>query len=95
MLFRSGFGGAFRPKPFGVEYRALSNAWVKYPMLHTWVFDSAKWIFEHALNGGEMRPKYLYGGETLAQMHDLINEIYSSNTFPRFPANFKDEVING
>jgi hypothetical protein len=26
-----GLGGAFRPKPYGVEYRSLSNAWLRKP----------------------------------------------------------------
>lgn len=34
--------GSFRPKPYGVEYRVLSNAWVADPDLAGWVFDSAK-----------------------------------------------------
>lgn len=33
-----GKAGAFRPKPYGVEYRVLSNFWLKSPdlMLQTW-----------------------------------------------------------
>ena len=30
--------GAFRPKPYGVEYRALSNAWVKHPDLYDFIY---------------------------------------------------------
>lgn len=30
--------GAFRPKPYGVEYRVLSNAWLKDPKLVDWVY---------------------------------------------------------
>lgn len=33
-----GKAGAFRPKPYGVEYRVLSNAWLKSEMLQRWVF---------------------------------------------------------
>ena len=32
--------GSFRPKSYGVEYRALSNAWVKYPKLYPWLFHT-------------------------------------------------------
>lgn len=35
--------GAFRPKPYGVEYRSVSNAWVADPDLHVWVFNTTKW----------------------------------------------------
>lgn len=45
-----GAPGAFRPKSYGCEYRVLSNAWLKYPKLWPWIFDSAQYIFEHELN---------------------------------------------
>ena len=34
-----GKAGAFRPKPYGVEYRTLSNFWVFDPKLVGWVHD--------------------------------------------------------
>lgn len=37
-----GKAGSFRPKPFGVEYRVLSNAWLKSPKLISHVFNVAK-----------------------------------------------------
>lgn len=33
-----GKAGAFRPKPYGVEYRVLSNAWLKNELLQRWVY---------------------------------------------------------
>src|SRR5690606_25744131 len=35
-----GAAGAFRPKPYGVEYRVLSNAWLKSPKLMRWVYQN-------------------------------------------------------
>lgn len=37
---RSMYGnwGAYRPKPYGVEYRVLSNAWLKDKRLMSWVY---------------------------------------------------------
>lgn len=35
-----GKAGAFRPKSYGVEYRTLSNAWLKSPKLISWVYRS-------------------------------------------------------
>lgn len=35
-----GKAGAFRPKPYGVEYRTLSNAWLKDPRLIRWVYNT-------------------------------------------------------
>jgi hypothetical protein len=36
-----GKAGAFRPKPYGVEYRTLSNAWVNNELLMRWVYRAA------------------------------------------------------
>jgi hypothetical protein len=37
-----GKAGAFRPKSYGVEYRTLSNAWLKDPALVGYVFDQVQ-----------------------------------------------------
>ncbi len=50
-----GHGAAFRPKPFGVEFRSLSNAWVGRPELYPWIFNSVKWVFDHAVAGRETK----------------------------------------
>jgi len=49
--------GAFRPKPYGVEYRSLSNQWLTDTQLVSWVYlaskravellDDDRLIFEH------------------------------------------------
>lgn len=36
-----GKAGAFRPKPYGVEYRTLSNAWLRSEALISYVYDQA------------------------------------------------------
>jgi hypothetical protein len=46
--------GSFRPKPYGVEYRPLSNAWVRYPKLYPWLFKAV----EKAMNDLEQNKKY-------------------------------------
>lgn len=37
-----GAAGAFRKKPYGVEYRTLSNFWVHKPELTSWVWDAVE-----------------------------------------------------
>jgi hypothetical protein len=37
-----GRAGAFRPKSYGLEYRVMSNAWLKSPELMRWVFRAVK-----------------------------------------------------
>ena len=46
-----GKAGALRMKSYGVEYRTLSNAWLKSPDLIKWVFRNAKKGMENILNG--------------------------------------------
>jgi len=41
-----GQAGCFRPKQYGMEYRVLSNFWLKDTKLIEWVFDQAKRAFE-------------------------------------------------
>lgn len=36
-----GRAGAFRPKPYGMEYRPLSNVWLRSQRLQEWVYRSA------------------------------------------------------
>ena len=45
-----GKAGAFRPKPYGVEYRTLSNFWIFSPKLIDWVWRNT----ERALNNLEV-----------------------------------------
>lgn len=37
-----GKAGCFRDKPYGVEYRVLSNFWIFNPTLHKFVYDGVK-----------------------------------------------------
>jgi len=43
--------GAFRPKPYGVEYRALSNAWVRDPDLYEFIYSLAQYSVAVAQRG--------------------------------------------
>ena len=36
-----GKAGAFRPKGYGMEYRVMSNAWLKSSILINWVYEAA------------------------------------------------------
>src|SRR5690606_19162733 len=46
-----GARGAFRPKPYGVEYRTMNNSWLNKPMIWSWLFDTSKAIV-HGLERG-------------------------------------------
>lgn len=53
-----GKAGAFRPKPYGMEYRVLSNAWLSSPILTRWVYMSAYRGVENFFN--EERAEYFF-----------------------------------
>jgi hypothetical protein len=50
---RSMYGakGAFRPKPYGCEYRVLSNKWLEDPKLITWVYKATNMAILCLKNG--------------------------------------------
>lgn len=53
-----GKAGAFRVKPYGVEYRTPSNAWLKDPELMAFVFSNTKLAFEQLMAGEDYHRKY-------------------------------------
>jgi hypothetical protein len=42
-----GKAGAFRPKPYGMEYRVLSNKWLTNTRLQSWVYDTTVLAMEN------------------------------------------------
>lgn len=46
-----GKAGAFRPKPYGVEYRVLSNFWLKHPKYRMFVYNSVIDSFKRLVEG--------------------------------------------
>lgn len=47
-----GKAGAFRFKDYGVEYRTLSNFWLKEPTLVEWVYDQTNHAIDYLNSGG-------------------------------------------
>lgn len=50
-----GKAGCFRPKPYGVEYRTLSNAWLKSPELVGYIFDRVQQCVEYLKSGERIK----------------------------------------
>lgn len=48
-----GAAGAFRPKPYGMEYRVLSNAWIADPLLRKTVFHNTIEAIKSTFNNPE------------------------------------------
>lgn len=54
-----GKAGCFRPKPYGVEYRPLSNVWLRSERLQGWVFNATqKCVLDIITNGIRMEDSY-------------------------------------
>lgn len=47
-----GKAGAFRPKPYGVEYRVLSDFWTRDPNYIGWLYQQVKAVFAQINHGG-------------------------------------------
>lgn len=53
-----GKAGCFRPKPYGVEYRTLSNAWLSSDNLIKWVFRTTEKCLQNFFSGKRLQDKY-------------------------------------
>lgn len=73
--------GAFRYKPYGFEYRVLSNRWVKDYRLQTWVFDATKRAMELYDQGehlyDEVPPEDSYEQEYIESYLDMLVREYN------------------
>lgn len=50
--------GCYRPKTYGVEYRTLSNAWLKSESLIRWVFRNTQKGMQELMNGNALYEKF-------------------------------------
>lgn len=53
-----GKAGTYRPKSYGVEYRTLSNAWLKSETLIKWVFRNVQAGMHELMNGRRLWEQY-------------------------------------
>lgn len=53
-----GKAGCYRPKSYGVEYRTMSNAWLKSEKLMRWVFRNTVAGTKSVMNGSALWEKY-------------------------------------
>lgn len=85
-----GKAGCFRPKDYGVEYRTLSNFWIKSPELMKWVFSQVVWSVRE-LNRLLSVPS---GMEELQQDHNRIQDcINGAQSSPRYARDLAKSLI--
>ena len=61
-----GKAGCYRVKPYGVEYRTLSNAWLLTPERMAWVFDQVQEGMKQLMAGNALLDKF-------GNVSDIIN----------------------
>lgn len=77
-----GKAGAFRPKPYGVEYRVLSNAWLNEPHLPSYVFEQTMLCCQRIKEGRLFQKVY----------KDIAKKYINSNGRTKLPAQIWDEI---
>ncbi len=77
-----GKAGAFRPKPYGCEYRVLSNAWLKSDYLMRWVYTAARKGTLDLFNGIDLVDKY---GDIARHHINTHNSSWSTDTSIEIP----------
>lgn len=96
-----GKAGAHRPKPYGVEYRALGNFWLRSPKLVELIYDLADHAVRLTLQGAGVKIGQLLDTDAVQQ---AINEssIERAETAIRrlakakfFPAGSAEEILSG
>jgi hypothetical protein len=65
-----GRAGCFRPKPYGLEYRTLSNAWCDDDTLIRFVFNQTKKCFTDVQNGVLMTDRFGYAARDFINSND-------------------------
>lgn len=82
-----GAPGAFRPKPYGVEYRVLSNAWLKHKRIQEWIFEATTKAFELLVDGQVFDESWrsIDGNQNKAWMYSQAFERYGIPSVPHIP----------
>lgn len=93
--------GAFRPKPYGFEYRPLSNAWVLEPDLHKFIFNTVqlalanydKGIFYFDVPDYEENIKAIRRGHNLSveEVYDHYWDLAINSMIERLPSRWASQ----
>ena len=83
-----GMKGSYRPKPYGVEYRVPSNAWLAHPQLYQWLFKSVVDVFELTERGYNLTNLSLGPIASLEINWDYAKATNHESKFDRFIRSF-------
>ena len=85
-----GQAGAFRPKPYGMEYRTLSNFWVKDRRYHEWVWDSVDRAIYKLLKQSDTENMTAGYARSAINGNDMRTARTVFNSYAPVPDRFKD-----
>lgn len=81
--------GAFRYKPYGIEWRTPSNAWLNHPEIWEWLFEAIQWtmtkLFANELN---ILDRHIYSLPLVISNGSASRtsiELYMTKNHPGFP----------
>ena len=89
-----GAGAVFRPKFYGAEYRTPSNAWLNYPNLYDWIFNSVQSVYKSLEDGKEDSihfNSWIYP-DTFTNRLGTLNVSAKKMKYPLYPDNWDKEV---
>lgn len=92
-----GAPGAFRPKPYGMEYRVLSNKWLSDPALVRFVYEVSRKVTEVLMLYGRQPFEALFGKSSMNHTYaaytnaDYYN-IYYARFFGELPKGYGTPV---
>jgi hypothetical protein len=79
----SGYGlpGSYRIKPYGVEYRTMSNFWIKDRRLSAWVYESVQQAVQGLINNTELFPNTLSCYEDGGELYSLFASVFTTEGY--------------
>lgn len=91
---RSMYGklGSFRVKPYGMEYRSLSNAWVAYPKLHQFIFSLATTAYYQTAQGVDLLDLLVDAKLSPKDFNKYVKDVMYPPPSP-MPEDFANEVV--
>ena len=84
-----GNGPVFRPKEYGVEYRQLSNGWLKYPKVWSWLYDLISRLFSDLKENQSRLSKFLDEYRYKYTHEEAYSDFARKYSFPQMPLNWR------
>ena len=76
-----GKAGCFRPKPYGVEYRTLSNFWIFDDDLIKWVWTNTQRALKFVKDGHTIHPEHHFIIQRCINTSNHVDRVFLENTY--------------